>query len=163
MNWEMLAAFGQLAAVVIGIPSLIYLALQIRAQTQKRRQSAVNELTARWGDAMSAFHESREFSAIYVRGVQSFDNLDAVSKTQFSAFFNRNFKNFQAIYFAHRHGMLPDPLWREVERTMTDLIAYLGPQQWWQTRRHWYTEEFAGVVDAMIARGINPTAYSTYV
>jgi hypothetical protein len=112
---------------------------------------------------MSAFHESREFSAIYVRGVQSFDNLDAVSKTQFSAFFNRNFKNFQAIYFAHRHGMLPDPLWREVERTMTDLIAYLGPQQWWQTRRHWYTEEFAGVVDAMIARGINPTAYSTYV
>ena len=26
MNWEMLAAFGQLAAVVIGIPSLIYLA-----------------------------------------------------------------------------------------------------------------------------------------
>ena len=41
MNWEMLAAFGQLAAVVIGIPSLIYLALQIRAQTQERRQSAV--------------------------------------------------------------------------------------------------------------------------
>jgi hypothetical protein len=163
MNWEMLAAFGQLAAVVIGIPSLIYLALQIRAQTQERRQSAVNELTARWGDAMSAFHESREFSAIYVRGIQSFEDLDAVSKTQFSVFFNRNFKNFQAIYFAHRHGMLPDPLWREVERTMTDLIAYLGPQQRWQTRRHWYTEEFAGVVDAMIARGINPTAYSTYV
>jgi hypothetical protein len=163
MNWEMLAAFGQLAAVVIGIPSLIYLALQIRAQTQERRQSAVNELTARWGDAMSAFHKSREFSAIYVRGIQSFEDLDAVSKTQFSVFFNRNFKNFQAIYFAHRHGMLPDPLWREVERTMTDLIAYLGPQQRWQTRRHWYTEEFAGVVDAMIARGINPTAYSTYV
>ena len=163
MNWEMLAAFGQLAAVVIGIPSLIYLALQIRAQTQERRQSAVNELTARWGDAMSAFHESREFSAIYVRGIQSFEDLDAVSKTKFSAFFNRNFKNFQAIYFAHRHGMLPDPLWREVERTMTDLIAYPGPQQWWQTRRHWYTEEFADVVDAMIARGINPTAYSTYV
>ena len=95
MNWEMLAAFGQLAAVVIGIPSLIYLALQIRAQTQERRQSALNELTARWGDAMSAFHESREFSAIYVRGIQSFEDLDAVSKTQFSAFFNRNFKSFR--------------------------------------------------------------------
>ena len=37
MNWEMLTPFGQLAAVVIGIPSLIYLALQIRAQTQERR------------------------------------------------------------------------------------------------------------------------------
>jgi hypothetical protein len=29
MNWEMLTALGQLAAVVVGIPSLIYLALQI--------------------------------------------------------------------------------------------------------------------------------------
>src|SRR5438874_533576 len=123
MNWEMLTALGQLAAVVVGIPSLIYLALQIRAQTQERRQSAVNELTTRWGDAMSAFHDNREFSAIYLRGMQSFQDLDAVSKVQISAFFNRNFKNFQAIYFAHRHGMLPEPLWGEVERTMADLMA----------------------------------------
>jgi hypothetical protein len=162
MNWEMLTALGQLAAVVVGIPSLIYLALQIRAQTQERRQSAVNELTTRWGDAMSAFHQNREFSAIYLRGMQSFQDLDPVSKAQFSAFLNRTFKNSQAIYFAHRHGMLPAPLWGEVERTMTDLIAYPGAQQWWQTRRHWHTEEFAGVVDAMIARGEKPTAYSSY-
>ena len=33
MNWEMLAAIGQLAAVFVGIPSLIYLAVQIREQT----------------------------------------------------------------------------------------------------------------------------------
>src|SRR5437764_689333 len=36
MNWEMLTAIGQLAAVIVGIPSLIYLALQIRAQTKER-------------------------------------------------------------------------------------------------------------------------------
>ena len=45
MNWEMLSAVGQLAAVFIGIPSLIYLAIQIREQTEERRQSAVNTLT----------------------------------------------------------------------------------------------------------------------
>ena len=48
MNWEMLAAIGQLAAVFIGIPSVIYLAIQIREQTKERRQSAVNTLTAEW-------------------------------------------------------------------------------------------------------------------
>ena len=42
MNWEMLAAIGQLAAVFVGIPSLIYLATQIREQTKERRQSAVH-------------------------------------------------------------------------------------------------------------------------
>jgi hypothetical protein len=42
MNWEMLTAIGQLAAVCFGIPSLIYFALQIREQTRERRQSAVH-------------------------------------------------------------------------------------------------------------------------
>ena len=64
MNWEMLAAIGQLAAVVIGIPSLIYLALQIRAQTKERRQSAVNVLTVQWGDLTYALHDNAEFGAI---------------------------------------------------------------------------------------------------
>jgi len=46
----MLAAIGQLAAAFVGIPSLIYLATQIREQTKERRQSAVHALTVQWGD-----------------------------------------------------------------------------------------------------------------
>jgi len=162
MNWEMLAAMGQLAAVIVGIPSLIYLALQIRAQTKERRQAAVNTLTVQWGDLTCAFHESAEFSAIYLRGVQEFENLDAISKLQVSAYFNRFLKNFQAMYFAHRGGILPDQQWGEMERTMADLLAYPGLQQWWRTRRHWHTEEFARLVDSIIARAEKPTAYSSY-
>jgi hypothetical protein len=66
------------------------------------------------------------------------------------------------MYFAHRDGILTDELWGEIERTMTDLIGYPGVQQWWKTRRHWHSQEFASVVDAIIARGGKPIAYSTY-
>ena len=162
MNWEMLAAIGQLAAVFVGIPSVIYLATQIRAQTKERRQSAVNALTVQWGDLTCALHESSEFSAIYLRGLQSFESLDSIEKVRFSAFFNRFMKNFQAMYFAHQDGILTGQLWGEIERTITDLLGYPGLQQWWKTRRHWQTTEFAGVVDAIIARGAKPIAYSTY-
>jgi hypothetical protein len=162
MNWEMLAAIGQLAAAFVGIPSLIYFAVQIREQTKERRQAAVNSLTVQWGDLTCALHESAEFSAIYLRGLQSFDDLDAVSKVRLSAFFNRFFKNFQAMYFSHCDGVLSASLWGEIERTMSDLIAYPGTRQWWETRRHWHTEEFSRVVDAIIARGTEPKAYSTY-
>jgi hypothetical protein len=162
MNWEMLGAVGQLATVLIGIPSVIYLATQIRAQTKERRQSAVNVLTVQWGDLTRAFHESAELSAIYLRGLQSFDDLDPVSKLRLSAFLNRFFKNFQAMYFAHRDGILAAELWGEVDRTMADLIAYPGVQQWWATRKNWHTEEFGRVVDAILARNASPKAYSTY-
>jgi hypothetical protein len=162
MNWEMLAAIGQLAAVFVGIPSLIYLAVQIREQTKERRQSAVNALTVQWGDLTCALHESAEFSAIYLRGVQSFADLDPVSKLRFSAFFNRFFNYFEGMYCAHRDGLLTASSWGKIERSMSFLIAYPGVQEWWETRRHWHTEEFGRVVDAIIARGDEPKAYSTY-
>jgi len=158
----MLAAFGQLAAVFVGIPSLIYLATQIREQTKERRQSAVNVLTAQWGDLTCALHDSAELSAIFLRGVQSFTDLDPVSKLRFSSFFNRFLNYFEAMYFSHRDGILTASSWGKIERTVSDLIAYPGIQQWWETRRHWHTEEFGRVVDEMIAQGDKPKAYSTY-
>ncbi len=158
----MLAAIGQLATVIVGIPSLIYLAVQIREQTKERRQSAVNALTVQWGDLTKALHEGAEFTAIYLRGIQSFHNLDAVSKLRFSAFQNRFFKNFEGMYYSRCEGILTPELWDEIERTMADFLAYDGVCQWWETRKHWHTEKFRGIVDAIIARGDKPTAYATY-
>lgn len=158
----MLAAIGQLAAVFVGIPSLIYLAVQIREQTKERRQSAVNALTVQWGDLTKTLHESAEFAAIYLRGIQSFHDLDAVSKLRFSAFQNRFFKNFEGMYYSRCEGILTPELWGEIERTMSDFLAYGGVRQWWETRKHWHTEKFRGIIDAIIARGDKPTAYATY-
>ncbi|PZR76335.1 MAG: hypothetical protein DLM73_03225 [Chthoniobacterales bacterium] len=162
MNWEMLAAIGQLAAVLVGIPSFIYLAVQIREQTKERQRAAVTALTGQWGELVRSLHDSPDFSAIYLRGLQSFGELDAVSKVRFSAFFGRFFKNFEGMYFYRRDGTLGETLWGEIERTMADLIAYPGTQQWWKTRRHWHTHEFAAVVDDIIAKGCKPDAYATY-
>ncbi|HEV3392888.1 MAG TPA: hypothetical protein VG103_05190 [Chthoniobacterales bacterium] len=162
MNWEMLAAIGQLAAVVVGIPSLIYLAVQIREQTKERRQAAVHALTEQWGDVAAAVHDNAETAAIYLRGMDSFNDLDPVSKLRFSAFFHRLVNVFEGMYFSHSQGILADSSWTAVERTLSDMIACPGLQQWWQTRRHWHTEEFARVVDAIIARGEKPKAYATY-
>ena len=50
-------------------------------------------------------------------------------------------------------GYLTTDLWNEIERTMSDFLAYDGVRQWWETRKHWHTEAFVGVVDAIIAKG----------
>ena len=162
MNWEMLAALGQLAAVLVGIPSLIYLAAQIREQTKERRQSAVHALTVQWGDLTGSLHDNPETAAIFLRGMRSFTDLDAVSKIRFSAFFNRLINIFEGMYFSHRQGILTGSSWRAIERTMSDLIAYPGVQQWWETRRRWHTEEFGHLVGELITKGNKPTAFATY-
>jgi hypothetical protein len=162
MNWEMLTAIGQLATVCVGVPSIIYFAIQLREQTRERRQAAVNALTVQWGDLTKALHENPEFTALYLRGIQSFNDLDAVSKLRFSAFQNRFFKNFEGMYYSRQEGILTTELWDEIDRTMSDFLAYDGVRQWWQTRKHWHTDAFISVIEAIIAKDEKPTAYSTY-
>src|ERR1043166_6548878 len=118
MNWEILAALGQLAAALVGIPSLIYLAVQIREQTKERRQAAVHALTEQWGAVAAAVHDDAETAAIYLRGMQSFTDLDPVSKLRFSAFFHRLLNVFEGMYFSHCQGMLADSSWGAMSRKM---------------------------------------------
>ena len=68
-------------------------------------------LTTEWGDLTCALHNSAEFSAIYLRGVKSFADLDSVEKLRFSAFFNRFLNYFEGMYFAHRDGLLTASAW----------------------------------------------------
>src|SRR4029078_12585619 len=106
MNWEMITAIAQLATVCVGVPSIIYFAIQLREQNRERRQSAVNALTVQWGELTKASHEDGEFTASYLRGLHSFHGLDALWKLRFSAFQNRFFKNFEGMYYSRREGIL---------------------------------------------------------
>ena len=122
----------------------------------------MHTLTVQWGDLTCALHDSTELSVIYLRGVHSFIDLDPVSKLEFSAFFNRFFNYFEGMYFSRADDTLTASSWEKIERTVRDLIAYPGVQQWWQERKHWHTEEFDRVVAAMIAKAEKPKAYASY-
>jgi hypothetical protein len=53
-------------------------------------------------------------------------------------------------HFAHLDGVLTESAWGKVERTMSDLVACLGVQQWWQVRRHWHTPEVGTIVSSRV-------------
>src|SRR2546430_17458694 len=84
MNWEMLSAIGQVVAAVGVIPSLIYLAIQIREQNKERRRAGINILTAQWSELVKSAQESREFALLFLKGMHSFNDLDAPEKLRFS-------------------------------------------------------------------------------
>src|SRR5262249_47645090 len=100
--------------------------------------------------------ESREFAALFLRGMRSFQDLDAPDKLSFSAFFTRYTRNCEGMFIYYRDGALEKALWDEVERTMNDYFAYRGVKEWWATRKHWLTDEFRTVVEAIIAKNPEP-------
>jgi heme/copper-type cytochrome/quinol oxidase subunit 1 len=67
MNWEMLSAIGQIVAAIGVIPSLIYLAIQIREQNKERRRAGINILTVQWSELVKSAQESREFASLFLQ------------------------------------------------------------------------------------------------
>jgi heme/copper-type cytochrome/quinol oxidase subunit 1 len=101
MNWEMLSAIGQVVAAVGVIPSLIYLAAQIREQNKERRRAGINTLTTQWGELVKTGQESREFAEVFLRGVQSFQRLDGpdeVERTMIDYFAYPGVREWWATY-----------------------------------------------------------------
>ena len=162
MNWEMLSAIGQVVAAVGVIPSLIYLAIQIREQNKERRRAGINIMTAQWSELVKSAQESREFAVLWLKGMHSFNDLDAPDQLRFSAFFTRFTINCEGMFIYYRDGALEKALWDGVERTISDYFAYPGVKEWWATRKHWLTDEFRAVVEAIIAKNPEPKLYAAY-
>lgn len=161
MNWEALGAIGEMIAAGGVIFSLVYLAVQIRNQSKESRLTAINALTAQWADLIRGFGESADSTAIWLRGLQSFDDLDSVEKVRCGSFLGRFFRNSEGLYLHYLDGVLDPRLWRGTERGVADMIAYPGALAWWKTRKHWHTDEFVELVEKYV--GNEATLYERYV
>src|SRR5215471_5726839 len=104
MNWEELSAIGQLAAVLIGIPSIIYLAIQIRNQSKESQRAAANVLIAHWTDFRKSLSDNADLAAIHLRGLQSFDGLNPVEKLRFGSALGRVLVLSEGFYLFYLGG-----------------------------------------------------------
>ena len=64
INWEMISAIGQMLGALGVIISLVYLAVQIRAQKKESQHAAVTSLTTQFNEFMRPQIESSELCAI---------------------------------------------------------------------------------------------------
>ena len=161
MNWEMISAVGQMLGAVGVIISIVYLAAQIRNQNKESRRSAMNVLTTHWSDLNKSLVDDPDFAALWLRALQSFDQLDGASKLRFGAHVGRFLRFADSLYLGVLDGTLDKRLWRGYERTLADTVAYPGFQTWWATRKHWHTDEFCALIDRHIQTA-KPKIYEGY-
>ena len=111
MNWEATQAIAELAAAAAVLISLVYLAAQVRqntasiqAGTVARTSEILNRLrTEIWSDADSA--------RIYELALSGEEAPDAQSTTRERLFWVGLARDYEAVYYQHLAGQLPDPIW----------------------------------------------------
>lgn len=142
MNLEALGNLGEFIGSIAVLVSLVYLAIQIRKSTETERTSTYQSIVSDFGQMNQSLAGDPELIALYIRGLEDFDALDATARARISQVFYMTFRYFENMYYQHEKGYLEDEVWLGWKRLMLNYFANPGFQTWWTMRRDVFGEPF---------------------
>ena len=159
MDLQDLGALGELVGAVATIGTLLYLAMQIRANNrlgsaEARRTAFISEVSD-YGSIVS----NQEVADIFNRGLQGMAGLDESERTRFSFLLAPFLGHTQLEYKEVADGLRSRV---DYERNFAARMRFLltpGGKEFWEMQRTTYDPGFSAEVDAWLARDHTDHAY----
>jgi len=142
MNWEAIGAVSELVAALAVVVSLLYLALQVKSNTESARTSTYQSVVAEFGALNRTMATTPDLSMLFIRGMEDFEALSADEKARCSQLFFVCFHNFENMYYQYKKGYLEDDVWLGWRRIMLAYHARPGFQVWWSLRADVFSQSF---------------------
>ncbi len=148
MNWQAIGALGELVGGVAVLATLVFLAIQIRRNTQAIRMSAAEESNRSFASYAALFTQPG-VSRLYRVGLASPDELDDDELITFNAVMSTYFN-----WLAHVHTLRASGIAASTPRGLKATTSYVlrqpGGQQWWSRFRVAYDDDFQAYVDSLL-------------
>ncbi len=149
MNWEAIGAIGEILGAIAVFASLIYLAIQIRAQIRQQKKTTIDGLTENWLNALEK-QTQPDVAEVWTRGVSDFEALSLSEKAQFSSIIGRIFRVSEGFFLSHKAGDISDELWEGQSAMVADIMMHPGVVAAWKNRSHWYSKSFQDYIEETI-------------
>ena len=143
MTLDQLANIGEIIGSIAVIISIIYLAIQIRTNTEAERTSTYQAVVSDFGAINNTMASTPELSHMFVEAMEDYHQLSSDEKARISQLFFQCFRYFENMFYQHRKGYLDEDVWTGWKRLMLTYYARPGFQTWWEHRRDVYSESFA--------------------
>ncbi len=148
------ALIAQIVSATLVVPSIVYLALQVRQNTAQLRANAAHQYLETSKDLNLALITSKQTASVYRRGVEDFEALDADEKTQFAFYVGHYYQAFSNMYDLWTTGALPDSAWHTIRKHLISMMALRGTRHVWDSwARAGLDARFVAYVDGLGATG----------
>ena len=132
MTLQDLGSLGEFIGSLGVVASLVYVALQIRQNTRSLRTASFQALTqsAAWENRVIA--QDPAVAELYLRGLDTYEELDSVEKWRFSALMLNLIWHFEITLSLYREGVSTDT---RLEAQLAHVLGELerpGAAKWWE-------------------------------
>lgn len=156
---ESLANIGELLSGIGVVITLVYLAIQIRQNTDQLRRNEESAKVASLDETVRSFNQWREQVAsdrataeVWVRGLAADESLDAIDRTRFDLLLATYLYTMQAAHNRAKNVGAADR-WARARKVLASTLSSPGGARYWVESRWRFDEEFAQDVDSLLGQG----------
>lgn len=131
----MLSDLGNIGDFIGGIAvvfSLVYLAFQIRRNTQTVQAGTVQAATQAFSEIMELMARDAELLRIFDSGTHDFKALSKEDRLRFSSLMGAIIHRFENLVAQTENGLLPRDSWDGGANRLRGTFALPGTLEWWE-------------------------------
>ena len=147
MTIQDLGSLGELIAAIATLITLVYLALQIRANTRSLRLAGRESTTAASSRFRDALIRDPEVAALWNRALNDLEGLPPDERLRALAMFQEVFYTSQLVFHRVNEGVFPERTWRQAHlQGLRSMLRNPGAKQWWKRSERFLDPEFVAEV-----------------
>ena len=131
--------------------SVVYLAVQVKKQTQEAKLAATRELSEQAQQFLHFLTSDFEFTEIYGKAVQNYDDLPETQRLWASLVFQRMCRLMEQQVLHIDHGNTDPVFLGAMKQVYSELMTFPGFQQWWLRSSNLFSAGFVGYVEDNLA------------
>jgi len=155
MTLEAIYFLTQIIAALAIIGSLVFVGLQIRANTREHRVNTYNMRSERWSAINNILSSNSDLREILVKGGKSYDGLTTAEKIAFAAFWQQYCSYIIDVATQHELGAIDDVIWKNYEFSFRQFCRMPGARAWWRDQGHKF---FAAYPNSVLGPIFDPSA-----
>ena len=162
MNWNAAGAIGEIVGATAVVVSVIYLAIQIRGQTEQAKLAATRDLMNSFNESLDRIVDDPTIAKLWLDGIYAYNDLPNTDRIRVSSLNQRLMRLIEQHHLHIKKGHIDPSFFASMDRAYSDWITKPGVQQWWESAKDMFEAGFAGIVDSQIAAGKERGYESSY-
>jgi hypothetical protein len=149
MDWEAAGAIGEIVGALAVVISVLYLAFQIRQNTQTVQGATIQGITE---TAQRENRWSSDLAGVFVKAIESPDSMSSLEAFQMGEWLTAAMMARQNEYLQYQRGLLDQEMWDASIGVVRSIMSIDFARIWWQS---WdtsvYNPAFVSVVDEILS------------
>ena len=150
MNWDAIGAIGEIVGALAVVVSLVYLAVQVRAQIAESRETTTQLVAESFRRSGNIIAGDPNMAEIFIKARETESGLTEAELVQLYGGIAQTFRFWEEAHRLYKRDRIDADMWDGMQKQFAAAMA-TGPvfQRVWEARRDYYNRDFQVYVDSL--------------